>query len=144
MLDLETINFTHYFTSLKVKYFGNWVYWGRIHPLFYVLFYCSCLIEMCVGSRMCARSLSAAVSFWRGHWRRMLRPHEGNHMKWKRQATLCSTHAGLSGLGRWTTYWRWGRMLREGEIQLLMHACFTFMYHFSNLDSSHKALYITY
>lgn len=84
-----------------------------------------CLPGMCVSSRMCARSLSAAANVWRGRRRGTLRPHGGNSTKWRRRATLCSTHAGPFGPRLWITSWRWEKtMLSEVKILPFQHSVF--------------------
>lgn len=76
--------------------------------------------EMFVGSKMCARSLSAAAKPWRGRWRGTLRPHGGSNMRWMRRLTLYSMHAGPFVLRPWTTSWRWERM-PDGRKVVLFH-----------------------
>lgn len=70
-----------------------------------------CAPEMFAGSKMCARSLSAAARPWRGRWRGTLRPRGGSNMRWMRRVMLCSMHARPFVLRPWTTSWRWERMI---------------------------------
>lgn len=67
---------------------------------------CSCSV-MFAASRTSARSLSVAASPWRGRSRGTPRRRAANSTRWKRLATICSTHAGLSALRPWITSCRW-------------------------------------
>lgn len=78
----------------------------RSHQIFLFSFL-PCLPGMCVGSRMCVRSSSAAANVWRGRRRGTLRPCGGNNTRWRRRAMLCSTHAGPLGPRPWITSCRW-------------------------------------
>lgn len=62
---------------------------------------------MCVGSRTCERTSSAAANVWRGRWRGTLRPRGESNTKWRRRAMPCSTHARPSGPRPWITSCRW-------------------------------------